>query len=82
MEEIIEYINNSKYRAKIIKSLDTDAKFPSIIANDTDIPQNQVSAILKNLVEKGIVEIINLDVRKGRTYRLTDYGLDVLDVLK
>ena len=49
MEDIIKYINNSKYRAKIIKSLGDDSKFPSVI---------------------------------GRTYRLTEYGLDILDKLQ
>lgn len=29
MEDIIEYINNSRYRAKVIKSLGNDSKFPS-----------------------------------------------------
>lgn len=81
MEEISEYINNSKYRAKIIKSMGSDAKFPSIIANDTDIPQNQVSTVLRSFIDKEIVEIVNPEARKGRTYRLTKYGLDILEKL-
>lgn len=32
-------------------------------------------------VEKGIVEIINPEVRKGRTYCLTKLGLDILKEL-
>lgn len=82
MEDIIKYINNSKYRAKIIKSLGDDSKFPSVIAKDTDIPQNQVSFLLSGLTEKEIAEVINPEVRKGRTYRLTEYGLDILDKLQ
>ena len=82
MEAIIEYINNSRYRAKVIKSLGNDSKFPSKIAKQTNIPQNQVSSILKGLLEKEIAEVINPEVRKGRTYRLTEYGLDILDKLQ
>lgn len=82
MEDIIEYINNSGYRAKVIKSLGNDSKFPSKIAKETQIPQNQVSSILKGLIEKEIAEVINPEVRKGRTYRLTEYGLDMLDKLE
>lgn len=81
MEEMIKYINNSKFRAKIIKSIGTGAKFPSLIAKDTNFPQNEVGRILRGFVEKGIVEIINPEVRKGRTYRLTKLGLDILKEL-
>lgn len=42
------------------------------IAKETQIPQNQVSSILKELIEKEIAEVINPEVRKGRTYRLTE----------
>lgn len=82
MEGVVEYINNSKYRAKIIKSMGDDAKFPSIISKETAIPQNQVSAVLKNFVDNDIAEIINPEARKGRCYRLTKYGLDVLELIK
>lgn len=81
MEEIIEYLNNSKYRINVIKSLGTGAKFPSVISKDTDIPQNQVSAVLRQLIEKNIVRIINPEARKGRTYCLTNYGFQILNKL-
>lgn len=53
-------------------SLGNDSKFPSTIARKTHFSQNQVSSILKGLIEKEIVEVINPEVRKGRTYRLTE----------
>lgn len=81
MEEIIEYLNNSKYRIKVIKSLGDGAKFPTIISKDTNISQNQVSAVLRQLIEKNIVRIINPEVRKGRTYCLTNYGFQILNKL-
>lgn len=81
MYEIIQYLNNSKYRITVIKSLGNDAKFPSVIARETKIPQNQVSAVLRQLIEKNIVRIINPEVLKGRTYCLTDYGVQILNEL-
>ena len=63
-------------------SLGNDSKFPSTIAIKTHFSQNQVSSILKGLIEKEIAEVINPEVRKGRTYRLTEYGLDILDKLQ
>ena len=81
MDEMIEYLNNSKYRVTVIKSLGNTAKFPSVIARETKIPQNQVSAVLRQLIEKNIVRIINPEARKGRTYCLTDYGVHILNNL-
>ena len=63
-------------------SLGNYSKFPSTIARKTHFSQNQVSSILKGLIEKEIAEVINPEVRKGRTYRLTEYGLDILDKLQ
>ena len=82
MKEMINYINNSNYRAKVIMSLGDDLKFPSTIDRETNIPQNQVSAVLRGFVDKGIAEIVNPEVRKGRYYRLTEYGLNILGELQ
>ena len=73
------YVTASKYRTKIMKSLDGDAKIPSQIAKDTDIIQNHMSATLKQLREHKLVECINTEVRKGRLYRLTDKGENIID---
>ena len=81
MGEMIDYINNLKYRATIIKSLSIYAKFPLLISKDTNIPQNQVSAVLKQLMDKRLVELINPEDRKGRLYKITNYGEEVLSKL-
>ncbi len=60
-----------------MKSLDDEVKIPSQIAKDSDILQNHISAVLKQLKEYELVECINPEVRKGRLYRLTDKGEEV-----
>lgn len=57
-----------------MKSLDGKTKIPSQIAKDSDIIQNHISATLKQLKEHELIECINPDVKKGRLYRLTDKG--------
>ena len=57
-----------------MKSLDGEAKIPSEIANDTEIFQNHISNTLRQLKEHKLIECINPEVRKGRLYRLTSKG--------
>ena len=61
-----------------MKTLEGDVKIPSQIARDSDILQNHISSTLQQLREHELVECINPEVRKGRLYRLTDVGEDVV----
>lgn len=65
-----------------MKTLEGDVKIPSEIANDTEIFQNHISNTLKQLKEHELIECINPEVRKGRLYRLTDKGDDLIKNLK
>ncbi len=65
-----------------MKTLEGDVKIPSQIARDSDILQNHISSTLQQLREHELVECINPEVRKGRLYRLTDVGEDVVKNLE
>lgn len=55
---------------------------PTEIASDSGILPNHISNVLRQLKEKEIVECINPEVRKGRLYRLSDNGLNILNDLE
>ena len=78
----ISYVNISKYRTKAIKSLEESPKIPSVIARDSGIRTNHISKVLRELKEHDLVECINPEVRKGRLYRLTDNGKEIVNNLK
>ena len=82
LDEEIDYVNKSQYRLKVMKSLEGEVKIPSEIATDTEIFQNHISNTLKQLKEHELIECINPEVRKGRLYRLTDKGDDLIKNLK
>lgn len=82
MEDTIKYVNRSKYRLKVLKSLNTQVKMPREISADCDILPNHISNVLRQLKEKDIVECINPEVKKGRLYRLSDDGLNILNQLE
>ena len=79
MKATIEYIEKSKYRSKVLKTLANDAKMPSQISKDTGIVQNHISNTLRQLKDHDLVECINPEVKKGRLYRLTEYGEEIID---
>jgi len=74
----ISYVKISSYRTKVMKSLEDDVKIPSKIAEDSEIRQNHISKVLAELKAHELVECINPEVRKGRLYRHTDKGVDVI----
>lgn len=81
MKQDIDYVKNSQYRIKVMKSLDGEVKIPSKIANDAEIFQNHISNTLRQLKEHELVECINPEVKKGRLYRLTDKGEKIVNKL-
>ena len=78
----ISYVEISKYRTKVMKALDGEIKIPTAIANDSGIRTNHISKVLAELKAHELVECINPEVRKGRLYRLTEIGEDVVKELK
>lgn len=78
----ISYVKISKYRTKVMKSLDGDVKIPTVIAKDSEIRPNHISKVLAELRAHELVECINPEVRKGRLYRLTDKGDEIVKNLK
>ena len=80
--KLTSYVQISKYREKTLKSIGDDVKIPTNIARDSGIRTNHISKVLRELKSKEIVECINEEARKGRLYRLTDTGKEVLDTIK
>lgn len=76
------YCEISGYRYKTMKAIGNEVKMPKQIATDCKIRTNHISKVLSELKEHGLAECINEDRRKGRLYRLTPFGLEVLGVLK
>ena len=61
-----------------MKTLAEDTKIPTEIAKDADIRVNHISKVLSELKSPELIECINPEVRKGRLYRLTDKGSNLV----
>ena len=78
---ILGFVKISSCRTKTIKSIGHNFKIPSEIAKEISIPTSRVSTSLSDLKKKGLVVCINEDVRKGRLYKCTPLGLEILKYL-
>ena len=78
----ISYVQISQYRTKVMKALEGEVKIPSNIARDSGIRTNHISKVLGELKNHELVECINPEVRKGRLYRLTETGDEVVKNLE
>ena len=65
-----------------MKSLDGEVLIPSQIAKNSGIRTNHISKVLSELKAHELVECINPEVRKGRLYRLTETGENVVQNLE
>lgn len=81
-KETIEFVQRSNYRQNVLKALENDVLMPTEIAKRSNIKTNHVSKVLAELKSKELIEIINPEVRKGRLYRLTDVGDELVKKLE
>ena len=65
-----------------MKSLDGEVLIPSQIAKNSGIRTNHISKVLAELKAHERVECINPEVRKGRLYRLTDKGEEIVNKIE
>lgn len=79
--QLLGYVIASEYRTNILKSIGNGIKIPSAIAKDIGLRTNHVSNVLKDLKENGLVLCLNEDARKGRLYKNTELGLEILKYL-
>ena len=79
--ELLGFVKISPYRTKTLKSLEKRVKIPSEIAKEQNIETSQVSAALRDLKNKDLVICVNENARKGRLYKCTELGLDIIEKL-
>lgn len=80
--KILGYIKISPTRQKTLLDIDDEIRMPSEIARSTKAKTSQVSGALTDMKKYGLVVCINEEARKGRLYKTTDAGKEVIKFLK
>ena len=72
--EIIGFIKASTLRIKILDSLNHKEHTPKELQDTLKIHFSQISLILKELIDKDLIQCLNEDSRKGKIYSITEKG--------
>lgn len=78
---ILGYVKVSKYRTDTLKTIGHTYKMPTEIARETEFKTSQVSSALIDLKKKNLVVCLNEEAKKGRLYRCTELGHEILEHL-
>ena len=79
--KVYGYVISSRYRTNVLKALEDEVLMPKEIAEKSGVKINHISKVLNELKSAGVAECINEEVRKGRLYRLTAMGEEIVDNL-
>lgn len=78
---ILGFVKISKYRIETLKTIGNSYKMPSEIARETGFKTSQISSALHDLKSKNLVVCLNEEVKKGRLYKCSELGLEILECL-
>lgn len=76
--ELYSFIISSIYRKKILHTLMERPKTPTEIRNETDYYLSHVSNVLNELLKKDLIVCLTPSRSKGRVYRLTEQGIEII----
>lgn len=76
------YVEISTYRTKVLKTIGNSVKIPRQIAKDSGIRINHISKVLSELKKEELATCINEEARKGRLYKLTPLGRQILEMIE
>lgn len=77
----LSFVRSSKHRENILRFIGDEIKIPTEIAQNINISSKHISKYLGELKEKDIVICLNEKDKRGRLYKLTPLGKDILKYL-
>ena len=77
-DDVLGYLKSSTYRMKVLKKLKEGFATPSDISSDFDVKLSQISRTLSELEKMGLIMCTTPQRRKGRIYRISEKGLNIL----
>lgn len=80
--ELISYVRASEIRFNILSTLNDTIQTPTELKEKFKVPISRVSAILKELSDKNLVENLTPERRKSKMFSITKKGKTVLEEIK
>lgn len=78
--ENVSFILSSDYRKRVLNSL-SNIKTPTKIGKELNIDKAHISRTLSELKNKGLINCLTPNSRKGKLYMISEYGIEMLKKL-
>ena len=78
----ISFIIRSKNRFKVLSFMKDEKVTPRQIMKSTNMYESHVSRTLKELKQKKLIVCLNPEDRKYKFYKITRYGIKILEECK
>jgi len=72
------FVISSTYRKKVLKRLENPTT-PSKLSKELEINKTHISRTLSELESKQLIKCLTPDSKKGRIYKITEYGKEILE---
>jgi len=79
--EKLSFVRSSKHRENMLRFIGDEIKIPTEIAQNINISSKHISKYLGELKDKNIVVCLNEKDKRGRLYKLTPLGKEILKYL-
>jgi len=79
---VLGFVLASTYRTNIMLMLSSRMAMPKQMAKVTNLRIGHVSNVLKSLVDKGLIECVNSEAKRGRIYGLTPTGKRIFEMMR
>lgn len=76
--DLISFVLASDIRLGIIEKLNEKVQTPTELKKIFDVPISRISAVLKELTERKLIENLTPERRKSKIYSLTDLGKETV----
>jgi predicted transcriptional regulator len=75
---LVGFVKASDYRLRILFALVQNNKTPIELKTELKLYITHISTTLKELVNKGLVECLTPELKKGRIFALTQAGKEIV----
>lgn len=79
--DVIAQVMSSKYRINVLLQV-TNLTQPSEIVRNTELRFSHVSRTLRELMDLGLIKLLNPTYKKGRLYTLTELGIEIKTIIR
>jgi predicted transcriptional regulator len=78
---LVAFVLSSKYRTEVLKRLKNSPTTPSKLSKELNCPLSRISEALRDLEKAKLVTCIAPKMSKGRLYKLTKKGEEILKMV-